>query len=65
MLAQVFNPTEIKNNGPATTSASAPARSAAFSSRQVVWCSPGPPKAIATQMHLIGAGRICRPDESR
>jgi hypothetical protein len=30
MLAQVFNPTEIKNNGPATTPASAPARRAAF-----------------------------------
>jgi hypothetical protein len=30
MLAQVFNPTEIKNNGPATRPAIAPARRAAF-----------------------------------
>jgi hypothetical protein len=30
MLAQVFNPTEIKKNGPATRPASAPARRVAF-----------------------------------
>jgi hypothetical protein len=66
MLAQVFNPTEIKNNGPATRPAIAPARRVAFlfNAGWVVldgtahsYCEADAPS--------IDAGRICRPDESR
>jgi hypothetical protein len=59
MLAQVFNPTEIKKNGPATRPATAPARRVASlrNARLGGACRHGQ-KLVDTDASSINAGRI-------
>ena len=65
MLAQVFNPTETKKNGPATRPPIAPARRVTFLFNAGWVVLAARPKAIATQIpSSIGRSNRCRPEES-
>jgi hypothetical protein len=60
MLAEVFNPTEIKKNGPATRPAIAPARRVAFLFNAGWVVLPGTAQNYCeADGSSIDAGRIC------
>jgi hypothetical protein len=66
MLAQMFNPTDTKKNGPATRPAIAPTRRVAFLFNAGWVVLPGTAQSYCdADASSIDVGRICRPEESR